>query len=51
MGATCEDVLSAMDFDVERMIRWLRDRHLAVETTLGESWALGILQSYPYLSR
>ncbi len=22
MGATCEDVLSAMDFDVERMIRW-----------------------------
>ncbi|HEY8375871.1 MAG TPA: hypothetical protein VIK91_05240, partial [Nannocystis sp.] len=51
MGATCEDVLSAMDFDVENMIRWLRDRHLAVETTLGESWALGILQSYPYLSR
>ena len=51
MGATCEDVLSAMDFDVERMIKWLRDRHLAVETTLGESWAMGILQSYPYLSR
>ncbi|MDC0671514.1 hypothetical protein [Nannocystis radixulma] len=51
MGATCEDVLSAMDFDVERMIRWLRDRHLAVETTLGESWLLGVLQSYPYLSR
>ncbi|MFY0536950.1 biosynthetic arginine decarboxylase [Nannocystis pusilla] len=51
MGLTCEDVLSAMDFDVERMIRWLRDRHLAVETTLGESWLLGVLQSYPYLSR
>jgi len=51
MGATCEDVLSSMDFDAERMIRWLRDRHLAVETTLGESWAMGILQSYPYLAR
>ncbi len=51
MGATCEDVLSSMDFDVERMIRWLRDRHLAVETTLGESRLLGVLQSYPYLSR
>ncbi len=51
MGATCEDALSSMDFDAERMIRWLRDRHLSVETTLGESWAMGILQSYPYLSR
>ena len=51
MGATCEDTLSAMDFDVERINKWLRDRHLAVETTLGESWAMGLLQSYPYLSR
>lgn len=51
LGATCEDVLSMMDFDVERMTKWLRDRHLAVETTLGDSWAMGLLQSYPYLSR
>ena len=51
MGATCEDTLSAMDFDVDRINKWLRDRHLAVETTLGESWAMGLLQSYPYLSR
>jgi arginine decarboxylase len=51
MGATCEDALSAMDFDVDRINKWLRDRHLAVETTLGEQWAMGLLQSYPYLSR
>jgi len=51
MGATCEDTLSAMDFDVDRINKWLRDRHLAVETTLGESWAMGLLQSYPYLAR
>ena len=51
MGATCEDALCAMDFDVERINKWLRDRHLAVETTLGESWAMGLLQSYPYLAR
>ena len=42
---------AAMDFDVDRINKWLRDRHLAVETTLGESWAMGLLQSYPYLAR
>ncbi|MEZ4385296.1 MAG: biosynthetic arginine decarboxylase [Nannocystaceae bacterium] len=51
MGATCEDVLEAMDFDVETMLKSLRDRHLEVETTLGQPWAMGLLQSYPYLTR
>jgi len=50
-GATNEDVLAAMDFDVEGMVHALRERHLGTETTLGEAWALGMLQSYPYLSR
>lgn len=51
MGATNEDVLAAMDFDVETVLQDLRDRHLKADTTLGPSWALGLLQSYPYLSR
>ncbi|MCA9689293.1 MAG: biosynthetic arginine decarboxylase [Myxococcales bacterium] len=50
LGATCEDVLAAMDFDVESIIKLLRDRHIRQDTTLGQAWALGILQSYPYLS-
>jgi arginine decarboxylase len=51
MGATNEDALANMDFDVESMLQSLRDRHLAADTTLGPSWALGLLQSYPYLTR
>ena len=51
MGSTNEDVMGVMDFDVEHMLVQLRDRHLHGETTLGKSWALGLLQSYPYLSR
>jgi arginine decarboxylase len=50
-GATNEDVLEAMDFDTDFMLQSLRDRHLAADTTLGPSWALGLLQSYPYLTR
>ncbi|MCA9715093.1 MAG: biosynthetic arginine decarboxylase [Myxococcales bacterium] len=50
LGATCEDVLSAMDFDVDTMIKSLRDRHLGRKTTLGQAWAMGVLQSYPYLT-
>ena len=50
-GQTNEDALAAMDFDVEHMVHELRERHLDRETTLGEAWALGMLQSYPYLSR
>ncbi len=51
MGSTCEHVLESMDFDVETMLKSLRDRHLGSETTLGQPWAMGLLQSYPYLSR
>ena len=51
MGQTSEDVLAAMDFDAETMIKLLRDRHLGSQTTLGQPWAMGILQSYPYLTR
>jgi len=51
MGSTNEDVLDAMGHDVETMLKSLRDRHIDGDTTLGQSWALGLLQSYPYLSR
>lgn len=51
IGATNEDALEAMDFDVESMLHEIRNRHLEAETTLGPSWALGLLQSYPYLTR
>lgn len=51
IGATNEDALAAMDFDVETMLHELRERHLNTDTTLGEAWALGMLQSYPYLTR
>jgi arginine decarboxylase len=48
-GLTNEDVLGLMDFDVETLTQLVRDRHLDVETTLGQPWALGLLQGYPYL--
>jgi arginine decarboxylase len=51
IGATNEDTLASMGFDVEHMLHEVRNRHLGAETTLGESWALGLLQSYPYLTR
>lgn len=51
IGATNEDALAAMGFDVESMLHEVRNRHLGADTTLGESWALGLLQGYPYLTR
>ncbi len=52
LGATCEDVLAAMHYDVDTIIKLLRDRHLGdSSTTLGQQWAMGLLQSYPYLAR
>jgi arginine decarboxylase len=51
MGDTNEDVLARMDFGVEDLLMQIRDRHLEVESTLGKPWALGLLQSYPYLTR
>lgn len=51
IGATNEDALATMDFDVESMLHEIRKRHIEVTTTLGPSWALGLLQSYPYLTR
>lgn len=51
LGATNEDTLAGMDFDVEGMVHEIRQRHVQAQTTLGESWALGLLQSYPYLTR
>ena len=50
MGATNEDALSAMDFDVEGMVREIRKRHLSAKTTMGEAWNLGLLNAYPYLT-
>jgi hypothetical protein len=50
MGDLNEDLLGAMDYDVEHVNRQLRDRHLDAATTMGKSWALGLLQSYPYLA-
>ena len=49
-GLTNGDVLELMDFDIESLTQHLRDRHLDVETTLGQPWALGLLQGYPYLT-
>jgi arginine decarboxylase len=51
IGATNEDALAQMGFDVENLLHEVRNRHLGAETTLGESWALGLLQGYPYLTR
>ncbi len=51
MGLTNGDMLAAMDHDPEALRAQLRDRHLERETTLGKPWALGLLQSYPYLAR
>lgn len=50
MGATNEDALQAMDYDVERLLHDFRRRHIDRETSLGEHWMLGLLQSYPYLT-
>jgi arginine decarboxylase len=50
-GLTNEDVLALMDHDVATMAKLLRDRHLDRETTLGQPWAMGLLQGYPYLSK
>ncbi len=49
-GLTTEDVLGSMDHDVGHINTLLRDRHLVNETTLGQPWALGLLQGYPYLT-
>jgi arginine decarboxylase len=48
-GPTVEDVLAAMDWDIETIGHLFRERHLARETTLGSPWAMGLLQAYPYL--
>ncbi|NJK32073.1 MAG: hypothetical protein HC927_06445 [Deltaproteobacteria bacterium] len=50
-GYSVQDVLAEMDYDVESVTRMLRDRHLGGETTLGQPWAMGLLQEYPYLVR
>jgi hypothetical protein len=51
MGATNEDALQAMDFNIDHLLHEIRQRHVDHETSLGEQWALGLLQSYPYLTR
>lgn len=50
-GSTNEDALQAMDFDLEGLRHEFRQRHLDRETSMGEQWTLGLLQSYPYLTR
>jgi len=49
-GVTNLDMLESMDWDGEGMTSLIRERHLDRDTTLGENWALGLLQGYPYLS-
>jgi arginine decarboxylase len=50
-GYSVQDMLGAMDYDVESITQMIRDRHLGRETTLGQPWAMGLLQEYPYLIR
>lgn len=49
-GQTNEDVLAQMDWDLENLSYLIRERHLSSDTTLGQPWAMGLLQGYPYLS-
>lgn len=51
LGHTNEDALSRMDFSIEELLEDMRARHEGRNTTLGESWALEMLRSYPYLRR
>jgi arginine decarboxylase len=51
VGETNEDALAAMDFDIESVLHDIRERHVGHDTTLGDAWALGMLQKYPYLNR
>ncbi|MFO7566831.1 MAG: biosynthetic arginine decarboxylase [Enhygromyxa sp.] len=50
-GFSVQDMLAEMDYDVESITQMIRDRHLGRETTLGQPWAMGLLQEYPYLVR
>jgi arginine decarboxylase len=50
-GYSVQDMLLEMDYDVESITQLIRDRHLGRETTLGQPWAMGLLQEYPYLVR
>ncbi|MEM9454898.1 MAG: hypothetical protein AAGF11_12015 [Myxococcota bacterium] len=51
MGSTNEDALAGMDFDTEGLRHEFGQRHMDHETSLGQQWAMGLLQSYPYLTR
>lgn len=50
-GFSVQDMLAEMDYDVESITQMIRDRHLGKDTTLGQPWAMGLLQEYPYLVR
>jgi arginine decarboxylase len=50
-GFSVQDMLAEMDYDVESITQMIRDRHLGRQTTLGQPWAMGLLQEYPYLVR
>lgn len=50
-GYSVQDVLGEMDYDVDSITQLIRDRHLGKATTLGQPWAMGVLQEYPYLVR
>ena len=50
-GFSVQDMLAEMDYDNESITQMIRDRHLGKETTLGQPWAMGLLQEYPYLVR
>lgn len=48
-GATVGDTLQSMDFDEPTLVAALAARHAGRETSLGQSWAVGLLRAYPYL--
>ena len=50
-GSSAQDMLGEMDYDIESITSLIRDRHLGRRTTLGQPWAMGLLQAYPYLIR
>ncbi|MCA9710218.1 MAG: biosynthetic arginine decarboxylase [Myxococcales bacterium] len=51
IGASNEDALAAMDFETDGLRHEFYQRHIDHETSLGQQWAMGLLQSYPYLTR
>ncbi|MEE9381797.1 MAG: biosynthetic arginine decarboxylase [Nannocystaceae bacterium] len=50
-GMTNEGVLETMGYDNQSVTAALIERHVGVETSLRQPWALNLLRAYPYLER